>query len=59
MQKIRIQVSSDVRTEEIMIVRNKKRIIIDTENRAVARKLTSMIAELFEDKPCAIGFKDE
>jgi hypothetical protein len=59
MQKIRIQVSSDVRTEEIMIVRNKKRIIIDTENRAVARKLTSMIAELFEDKPSVIGFKDE
>jgi hypothetical protein len=59
MQKIRIQVSSDVRTEEIMIVRNKKRIIINTENRAVARKLTSMIAELFEDKPSAIGFKDE
>jgi hypothetical protein len=59
MQKIRIQVSSDVRTEEIMIVRNKKRIIINTENRAVARKLTSMIAELFEDKPGIIGFKDE
>jgi hypothetical protein len=59
MQKIRIQVSSDVRTEEIMIVRHKKRIIIDAENRAVARKLTSMIAELFEDKPSVIGFKDE
>jgi hypothetical protein len=59
MQKIRIQVNSDIRTEKIMLVRNKKRIIIDTENRAVARKLTSMITELFEDKPNVIGFKDE
>jgi hypothetical protein len=59
MQKIRIQVNSDIRTEKIIIVRNKKRIIIDAENRAVARKLTSMITELFEGKPSVIGFKDE
>jgi len=59
MDKIKIQVNSDLRTEEIVLVRNKKRITIDTENKAVARRLTQMIAGLFDDKQDVIGFKDE
>jgi hypothetical protein len=59
MDKIKIRVNSDLRAEEIVVVRRKKRVTIYAESKAVARRLTQMVSEMFEDEPRAIGFKDE
>jgi len=59
MDKLRVHVANGMRTEKITITRSKKQVVITTENKAVARRITEMVVGLFQDGEPVIGFKDD